>query len=92
MRWYSYQNPFRSGSKIMYVWCSNCRRYSGETTASQEWDLPDPFSGASPADRTAMESDLETFFTTLDDLWRSGKLPQVRPSGPSRLRSLRGDN
>jgi hypothetical protein len=82
LRWYSYRNPFRNNSMITYVWCSGCRHYSGETTEDRGWDLPDPLSGASRADRIAMESTLDTFFSRLNELWRSGELPQVRPSKP----------
>jgi len=89
LRWYSYLNPFRSRSKITYVWCSSCRYYYGETTLSPSWDLRDPFEGATPDDRLAMEHDLDSFFKTLDDLWSSGELPQVR--GAEGLRLLRGD-
>ena len=78
LRWYSYSNPFRRRSQITYVWCSSCRHYSGETTSSPGWDLPDPLGGATSDDRVSMEGDLEGFFHDLDDLWTSGALPQVR--------------
>jgi hypothetical protein len=78
LRWYSYLNPFRQGSLITYIWCGTSRLYYGETTAIHEWDLPDPFDGASRDDRFAMSSDLDKFFAQLDELWRSGDLPQVR--------------
>ena len=89
LRWYAYDNPFRVRSKITYVWCSSCRHYYGETTATQEWDLPDPLAGSNAGERKAMENDLGSFFAQLDEFWQSGQLPQVRPPHQRRLRSVR---
>jgi len=81
VRWYGYLNPFRRGSKIVYVWCGDCRHYYGSTTAGAvPDDLPDPLGESTPTDRSAAEADLAAFFARLDDLWRRGDLPQVRPA------------
>jgi hypothetical protein len=77
LHWYGYLNPFREGSMISYEWCSACRRYHGQTYALEDWDLPDPFDGGRD-DTGEMEGDFDKFFGALDELWKSGDLPQVR--------------
>jgi hypothetical protein len=76
IRWYHYRNPHRAQSKISYVWCSNCRRYYGQTTLQERWDLPDPLDDA-PESRELETEDLGAYFAELDRLWDVGELPQI---------------
>ncbi len=78
LRWYHYRNPRRTRSKISYVWCGSCRRFYGQTTSQEVWDLPDPFGTSTVEERLKMEADVEAFFGRLDGLWESNVLPQVR--------------
>jgi hypothetical protein len=75
VRWYHYRNPYRTQSKISYVWCSNCRRYHGQTTLQERWNLPDPLDDA-PESRELEMKDLAAYFAELDRLWDVGELPQ----------------
>lgn len=79
LHWYHYANLFRARSKVSYVWCSGCRLYIGSTTAAELWDLPDPLGDLTSEARTELEKDREGYFSRLDQFWRSGALPQVKP-------------
>ena len=78
VRWYSYTNPWRPQSQFYYVWCSVCHHFYGEAAEVSGWNLTDPLGGMSKEERLDLESDLDTFFSTLDDLWGSGELPQLK--------------
>jgi hypothetical protein len=81
VRWYHYRNTFRDRAKVTYVWCSACRRFYGQTTRQESWELSDPLGELTGDERVALEGDLGTFFGDLDRLWAAGSLPQYRRTG-----------
>ena len=80
-RWYSYASTTRVGGFVWYVWCSECRRYSGQTSYFPEWDLTDPLLELEQSERAKLEKGLDKFFSELDRLWGKGLLPQTTKQG-----------
>lgn len=80
LRWYHYPGRHRRRSKVSYVWCGACRRYYGQTTLQEVWDLPDPLAEAH--ETQALETtDIDAYFAELDRLWETGALPQIGVEG-----------
>ena len=78
LRWYRCEGNFRRETAYIYVWCSTCRHYYGQTYWEPAWALPDPLDHLTGEDREYVEADLDRFFGRLDALWADGSLPQVK--------------
>lgn len=85
VRWYHYRSPLRAQSKISYVWCRSCKRFYGQTTFQERWDLPDPLEAVHGA-RELETADMNAYFAELDRLWDAGELPQIQVGRTRRSR------